>query len=274
MKSKKQDNYKIPSFDEVKATTEDINNGLDPVTPDFDDIIVPEVINHVSYGVNTLTKPLLCLSDEAYAHDDIEVASYYTQLSRLIGNYNKEMFDQYTKYYINRYIYQVLQNIQQDIKNILDKNNIGYTKVELYNALYNFPLVAYNIFKNNLVIYELNVIEQMASIYVKDLNCENRDTLAITGMDMIKKIFSPHINAIVQSTVFELYNRVVSYIHNVLLYDIIVDDKEKVNLQTMNVIEKELNNTFAATIYFLTANYSNMVLTCFFSRTAQDPIED
>lgn len=270
MKTNKKDNYEIPTLEQVKNTNELLNSGIDPISSIDDDTRIPDVINHTTYGVGTLVKPLVVLSNEAYDNNNLKVSDYYEKLQQLIRCYNRSMFDQYTKYYINRYINQVLQNIQQDIKNTLDKNGIQYMKVELFNSLYDFPKKAYEIFNSNLALYELDVIEQMASLYIKDIADDNKENIALSGMEMIEKIFSPYVTVIVNNTVFELYNRVISYIHNVLLYDIIIDDRKMMNLKSMDTIEKSLTDEFNATAAFLKYNYNIMIMNCFFSRTTQD----
>ncbi len=263
--------FERPDFNKVTEINTKLNTGDDPVTfDDYANKTIPEIINHNSYGIDTMTKPLVILSQQAYAADDDPVGKYYRQLSSLISQYNITIFDQYTEYYVNRYISQVLQNIQAYIKKVLGDNGLPCYNIDLYNALKDFHKKAHEIFVEGICVYRLNTIEGMAAEYVKDIPPAKREQLATTGMDMIRCIFSPYLNTIVTTTVFELYNTVMNYIYNNLLYETIVENSTSINLSKMNTIEQQLTPVFNATSSFLFYNYSNMVLNCFFSRTHQD----
>lgn len=266
----KKSKFEKPDFDKVVEINEKIKFGNDPV--DFDDKkrTIPEIINHVSYEVDTLSKPLVILSQQAYGADEDPIAKYYRQLSILIGQYNLTIFDQYTEYYVDRYINQVLQNVQATVKKVLDDNELPSYNIDLYNAIKDFHKRAHEIFIENICVYRLNTIEGMAAEYVKDLAIAKNEEIAITGMDMIRQIFSPYLHTIVVTTVFELYNTVMKYIYNNLLYETTVESAASINLAKMNIIEQQLTPVFNATTMFLMNNYSNMILNCFFSRTNQD----
>lgn len=271
----KKNQYERLSLEKVVKINDGFISGDDPITLEkMENVTVPEIINHNSYGVDTMVKPIAILSTQAYAGNDDAVGKYYKQLGVLISGYNLSIFDQYTEYYVNRYISQVLQNIQADIKKVLNENGIPCYNIDLYNAFKNFHSKAHEIFIDYICVYRLNTIEGMAAAYVKDLNFKNRECLAQTGMDIIREIFAPYLNAIVQITVFELYNTVMKYIYNNLLYETTVEDEAPTNLAKMNTIEQQLTPVFNATMRFLFYNYSNMILNCFFSRTHQDHDED
>lgn len=269
---KKKNQFQRPDFNEVAELNNKLNTGDDPVDFDNDNLkrTIPEIINHNSYGVDTMTKPIVILSQQAYGGENDAVARYYRQLSYLIGEYNMSIFNQYTEYYVNRYISQVLQNIQADIKKVLGDNGLSCYNIDLYNALKEFHTKAHQIFVDNICVYRLNTIEGMAAEYVKDIAAAGKEKLATTGMDMIREIFSPYLNTIVTTTVFELYNTVMKYIYNNLLYETTVEGADSVNLAKMNTIEQQLTPVFSVTSRFLFYNYSNMILNCFFSRTHQN----
>lgn len=267
----KKNQFVRPDFNEIAELNDKLNTGDDPVNFNNDlERIIPEIINHNSYGIDTMTKPIVILSQQAYAGENDAIGKYYRQLSLLIGQYNITIFDQYTEYYVNRYISQVLQNIQGDIKKTLSDNGLPCYNIDLYNTLKDFHKKAHEIFVEGICVYRLNTIEGMAAEYVKDIALAKREQLTTTGMDMIRQIFSPYLNTIVTTTVFELYNTVMKYIYNNLLYETTVEGAESVNLAKMNIIEQQLTPVFSATSRFLFYNYSNMILNCFFSRTHQN----
>ena len=267
----RKEQFERPSFERVSEINDGFISGNDPVK--FDDAkekTVPEIINHISYGVNTMVKPIVILSQQAYAGNDNAIGKYYNQLGVLINGYNLTIFDQYTDYYVTRYIGQVLQNIQAEVKKVLSDNGIDSYNIDLFHALKDFHRKAHNIFIDYICVYRLNTIEGMVAAYMKDLNFESEEHIAKTGMDIIREIFAPYLNSIVQITVFELYNTIMKYIYNNLLYGTTVEDKSPINLAKMNVIEQQITPIFCATTRFLFYNYSNMILNCFFSRTNQD----
>lgn len=259
-----------PDLDEVLEINDKINYGDDPADFNTEDSIIPEIINHNSYGVATMIKPVVILSQQQYGDNNKAVGKYYHQLSRLIDTYNLTIFNQYTEYYVNRYISQVLQNIQSDIKKILGDNGLTSYNVDLYSALKDFHARAHRIFIDTICTYKLDTIEGMAAEYIKDIANTDMSAVTVTGMDMIKQIFSPYLNVIVTTTVFELYNTVMKYIHNNLLYETTVENASLINLKKMNTIESQFTPVFNAASKFLFYNYSIMILNCFFSRTCQD----
>ena len=258
-----------PDLDGVIELNNKINYGDDPADFNTEDSVIPEIINHNSYGVATMIKPVVILSKQ-YSNDNKAVKKYYHQLSRLIDMYNLTIFNQYTEYYVNRYITQVLQNIQSDIKKILSDIGLSFYNDDLYSALKDFHARAHRIFIDTICTYKLDTIEGMAAEYVKDITNTDMSAVTVTGMDMIKQIFSPYLNVIVTTTVFELYNTVMKYIYDTLLYETTVENASLFNLKKMNVIECRLTPTFNAIFDFLLYNYSTMILNCFFSRTCQD----
>ena len=171
---------------------------------------------------------------------------------------------------MDRYINQVLQNIQSDIKKILSDNGLTSYNIDLYSSLKDFHTKAYGIFIDNICTYQLNTIEGMAAEYIKDIPNTDMTAVTVTGMDMIKQIFSPYLNAIVTTTVFELYNTVMKYIYNNLLYETTVENASLINLKKINEIECQFTPIFNATSEFLFYNYNIMILNCFFSRTHQN----
>ena len=258
-----------PDLDGVIELNNKINYGDDPADFNTEDSVIPEIINHNSYGVATMIKPVVILSKQ-YSNDNKAVRKYYHQLSRLIDMYNLTIFNQYTEYYVNRYITQVLQYIQSDIKKILSDNELSFYNDDLYSALKDFHARAHRIFIDTICTYKLDTIEGMAAEYVKDITNTDMSAVTVTGMDMIKQIFSPYLNVIVTTTVFELYNTVMKYIYDTLLYETTVENASLFNLKKMNVIECRLTPTFNAIFDFLLYNYSTMILNCFFSRTCQN----
>lgn len=259
-----------PDLNEVIEINKKINYGNDPADFNNEDQTIPEIINHNSYGVATMIKPIVVLSDQQYKDNNDTVGKYYSHLSQLISTYNLTIFNQYTEYYVDRYINQVLQNIQSDIKKILGDNGLTSYNIDLYNALKDFHTKAYGIFIDNICAYQLNTIEGMAAEYIKDISNTDMTAVTVTGMDMIKQIFSPYLNAIVTTTVFELYNTVMKYIYNNLLYETTVENESSINLKKMNEIECQFTPIFNATSEFLFYNYTIMILNCFFSRTHQN----
>lgn len=259
-----------PDLNEVIEINKKINYGNDPADFNNEDQTIPEIINHNSYGVATMIKPIVVLSDQQYKDNNDTVGKYYSHLSQLISTYNLTIFNQYTEYYVDKYINQVLQNIQSDIKKILGDNGLTSYNIDLYSALKDFHTKAYGIFIDNICAYQLNTIEGMAAEYIKDISNTNISSAAVTGMDMIKQIFSPYLNAIVTTTVFELYNTVMKYIYNNLLYETTVENAISINLKKMNEIECQFTPIFNATSEFLFYNYTIMILNCFFSRTHQN----
>ena len=259
-----------PDLDEVLEINDKINYGDDPADFNTEDSIIPEIINHNSYGVATMIKPVVILSQQQYGDNNKAVGKYYHQLSRLIDTYNLTIFNQYTEYYVNRYINQVLQNIQSDIKKILGDNGLTSYNVDLYSALKDFHARAHRIFIDTICTCKLDTIEGMAAEYIKDIANTDMSAVTVTGMDMIKQIFSPYLNVIVTTTVFELYNTVMKYIHNNLLYETTVENASLINLKKMNAIECQLTPVFNAASKFLFYNYNIMILNCFFSRTCQN----
>lgn len=259
-----------PDLNEVIEINKKINYGNDPADFNNEDQTIPEIINHNSYGVATMIKPIVVLSDQQYKDNNDTVGKYYSHLSQLISTYNLTIFNQYTEYYVDKYINQVLQNIQSDIKKILGDNGLTSYNIDLYSALKDFHTKAYGIFIDNICAYQLNTIEGMAAEYIKDISNTNISSAAVTGMDMIKQIFSPYLNAIVTTTVFELYNTVMKYIYNNLLYETTVENESSINLKKMNEIECQFTPIFNATSEFLFYNYTIMILNCFFSRTHQN----
>lgn len=259
-----------PDLNEVIEINKKINYGNDPADFNNEDQTIPEIINHNSYGVATMIKPIVVLSDQQYKDNNDTVGKYYSHLSQLISTYNLTIFNQYTEYYVDRYISQVLQNIQSDIKKILGDNGLTSYNIDLYSALKDFHTKAYGIFIDNICAYQLNTIEGMAAEYIKDISNTDISSAAVTGMDMIKQIFSPYLNAIVTTTVFELYNTVMKYIYNNLLYETTVENESSINLKKMNEIECQFTPIFNATSEFLFYNYTIMILNCFFSRTHQN----
>ena len=258
-----------PDLDGVIELNNKINYGDDPADFNTEDSVIPEIINHNSYGVATMIKPVVILSKQ-YSNDNKAVRKYYHQLSRLIDMYNLTIFNQYTEYYVNRYITQVLQYIQSDIKKILSDIGLSFYNDDLYSALKDFHARAHRIFIDTICTYKLDTIEGMAAEYVKDITNTDMSAVTVTGMDMIKQIFSPYLNVIVTTTVFELYNTVMKYIYDTLLYETTVENASLFNLKKMNVIECRLTPTFNAIFDFLLYNYSTMILNCFFSRTCQN----
>ena len=259
-----------PDLNEVIEINKKINYGNDPADFNNEDQTIPEIINHNSYGVATMIKPIVVLSDQQYKDNNDTVGKYYSHLSQLISTYNLTIFNQYTEYYVDKYINQVLQNIQSDIKKILGDNGLTSYNIDLYSALKDFHTKAYGIFIDNICAYQLNTIEGMAAEYIKDISNTDISSAAVTGMDMIKQIFSPYLNAIVTTTVFELYNTVMKYIYNNLLYETTVENAISINLKKMNEIECQFTSIFNATSEFLFYNYTIMILNCFFSRTHQN----
>lgn len=259
-----------PDLNEVIEINKKINYGDDPADFNNEDQTIPEIINHNSYGVATMIKPIVVLSDQQYKDNNDTVGKYYSHLSQLISTYNLTIFNQYTEYYVDKYINQVLQNIQSDIKKILGDNGLTSYNIDLYSALKDFHTKAYGIFIDNICAYQLNTIEGMAAEYIKDIANTDISSAAVTGMDMIKQIFSPYLNAIVTTTVFELYNTVMKYIYNNLLYETTVENESSINLKKMNEIECQFTPIFNATSEFLFYNYTIMILNCFFSRTHQN----
>ena len=258
-----------PDLNEVIEINKKINYGNDPADFNNEDQTIPEIINHNSYGVATMIKPIVVLSDQQYKDNNNTVGKYYSHLSQLISTYNLTIFNQYTEYYVDKYINQVLQNIQSSIKKILSDNGLTSYNIDLYSALKDFHTKAYGIFIDHICTYRLNTIEGMAAEYIKDI--QNTDMTAVTtGMDMIKQIFSPYLNAIVTTTVFELYNTVMKYIYNNLLYETTVENESSINLKKINEIECQFTPVFNATSEFLFYNYNIMILNCFFSRTHQN----
>lgn len=256
-----------PDLNEVIEINKKINYGNDPADFNNEDQTIPEIINHNSYGVATMIKPIVVLSDQQYKDNNDTVGKYYSHLSQLISTYNLTIFNQYTEYYVDKYINQVLQNIQSDIKKILGDNGLTSYNIDLYSALKDFHNKAYGIFIDNICAYQLNTIEGMAAEYIKDISNTDMTAVTVTGMDMIKQIFSPYLNAIVTTTVFELYNTVMKYIYNNLLYETTVENESSINLKKMNEIECQFTPIFNATSEFLFYNYTIMILNCFFSRT-------
>lgn len=259
-----------PDLNEVIEINKKINYGNDPADFNNEDQTIPEIINHNSYGVATMIKPIVVLSDQQYKDNNDMVGKYYSHLSQLISTYNLTIFNQYTEYYVDKYINQVLQNIQSDIKKILGDNGLTSYNIDLYSALKDFHTKAYGIFIDNICAYQLNTIEGMAAEYIKDISNTDMTAVTVTGMDMIKQIFSPYLNAIVTTTVFELYNTVMKYIYNNLLYETTVENESSINLKKMNEIECQFTPIFNATSEFLFYNYTIMILNCFFSRTHQN----
>ena len=259
-----------PDLNEVIEINKKINYGDDPADFNNEDQTIPEIINHNSYGVATMIKPIVVLSDQQYKDNNDTVGKYYSHLSQLISTYNLTIFNQYTEYYVDKYINQVLQNIQSDIKKILGDNGLTSYNIDLYSALKDFHTKAYGIFIDNICAYQLNTIEGMAAEYIKDISNTDMTAVTVTGMDMIKQIFSPYLNAIVTTTVFELYNTVMKYIYNNLLYETTVENESSINLKKMNEIECQFTPIFNATSEFLFYNYTIMILNCFFSRTHQN----
>lgn len=259
-----------PDLNEVIEINKKINYGNDPADFNNEDQTIPEIINHNSYGVATMIKPIVVLSDQQYKDNNSTVGKYYGHLSQLISTYNLTIFNQYTEYYVDKYINQVLQNIQSSIKKILSDNGLTSYNIDLYSALKDFHTKAYGIFIDNICTYRLNTIEGMAAEYIKDIPNTDMTAVTVTGMDMIKQIFSPYLNAIVTTTVFELYNTVMKYIYNNLLYETTVENASLINLKKMNEIECQFTPVFNATSEFLFYNYNIMILNCFFSRTHQN----
>ena len=259
-----------PDLNEVIEINKKINYGNDPADFNNEDQTIPEIINHNSYGVATMIKPIVVLSDQQYKDNNDTIGKYYSHLSQLISTYNLTIFNQYTEYYVDKYINQVLQNIQSDIKKILGDNGLTSYNIDLYSALKDFHNKAYGIFIDNICAYQLNTIEGMAAEYIKDISNTDMTAVTVTGMDMIKQIFSPYLNAIVTTTVFELYNTVMKYIYNNLLYETTVENAISINLKKMNEIECQFTSIFNATSEFLFYNYTIMILNCFFSRTHQN----
>lgn len=259
-----------PDLNEVIEINKKINYGNDPADFNNEDQTIPEIINHNSYGVATMIKPIVVLSDQQYKDNNNTVGKYYRHLSQLIGTYNLTIFNQYTEYYVDKYINQVLQNIQSSIKKILGDNGLTSYNIDLYSALKDFHTKAYGIFIDNICAYKLNTIEGMAAEYIKDIPNTDMTAVTVTGMDMIKQIFSPYLNAIVTTTVFELYNTVMKYIYNNLLYETTVENESLINLKKMNEIECQFTPIFNAASEFLFYNYNIMILNCFFSRTHQN----
>ena len=259
-----------PDLNEVIEINKKINYGNDPADFNNEDQTIPEIINHNSYGVATMIKPIVVLSDQQYKDNNNTVGKYYSHLSQLISTYNLTIFNQYTEYYVDRYINQVLQNIQSDIKKILSDNGLTSYNIDLYSSLKDFHTKAYGIFIDNICTYQLNTIEGMAAEYIKDIPNTDMTAVTVTGMDMIKQIFSPYLNAIVTTTVFELYNTVMKYIYNNLLYETTVENASLINLKKINEIECQFTPIFNATSEFLFYNYNIMILNCFFSRTHQN----
>lgn len=259
-----------PDLNEVIEINKKINYGDDPADFNNEDQTIPEIINHNSYGVATMIKPIVVLSDQQYKDNNDTVGKYYSHLSQLISTYNLTIFNQYTEYYVDKYINQILQNIQSDIKKILGDNGLTSYNIDLYSALKDFHTKAYGIFIDNICAYQLNTIEGMAAEYIKDISNTDMTAVTVTGMDMIKQIFSPYLNAIVTTTVFELYNTVMKYIYNNLLYETTVENESSINLKKMNEIECQFTPIFNATSEFLFYNYTIMILNCFFSRTHQN----
>ena len=259
-----------PDLNEVIEINKKINYGNDPADFNNEDQTIPEIINHNSYGVATMIKPIVVLSDQQYKDNNNTVGKNYSHLSQLISTYNLTIFNQYTEYYVDRYINQVLQNIQSDIKKILSDNGLTSYNIDLYSSLKDFHTKAYGIFIDNICTYQLNTIEGMAAEYIKDIPNTDMTAVTVTGMDMIKQIFSPYLNAIVTTTVFELYNTVMKYIYNNLLYETTVENASLINLKKINEIECQFTPIFNATSEFLFYNYNIMILNCFFSRTHQN----
>lgn len=259
-----------PDLNEVIEINKKINYGNDPADFNNEDQTIPEIINHNSYGVATMIKPIVVLSNQQYENDNKAVGTYYHQLSRLIDRYNLTIFNQYTEYYVDKYINQVLQNIQSSIKKILGDNGLTSYNIDLYSALKDFHTRAHRIFIDVICDYKLNTIEGMVAEYIKDIPNTDMTAVTVTGMDMIKQIFSPYLNVIVTTTVFELYNTVMKYIYNNLLYETTVGNESSINLKKINEIECQFTPIFNATSEFLFYNYNIMILNCFFSRTCQD----
>ena len=155
-----------PNLNEVIEINKKINYGNDPADFNNEDQTIPEIINHNSYGVATMIKPIVVLSDQQYKDNNDTVGKYYSHLSQLISTYNLTIFNQYTEYYVDKYINQVLQNIQSDIKKILGDNGLTSYNIDLYSALKDFHTKAYGIFIDNICAYQLNTIEGMAAEYI------------------------------------------------------------------------------------------------------------
>lgn len=90
-----------PDLNEVIEINKKINYGNDPADFNNEDQTIPEIINHSSYGVSTMIKPIVVLSNQQYENDNKAVGTYYHQLSRLIDRYNLTIFNQYTKFIVS-----------------------------------------------------------------------------------------------------------------------------------------------------------------------------
>ena len=153
--------------------------------------------------------------DLDYLKTDISYPEFnnYPELSKRVKNTifsNWESFKSYTKndwHQINelnaRDSKSSLPPYEYIVKTQIETSSPKYISVLINSYVYNggahgnTTLISYN--------YNINTGKY-------------ENILTVTGMDMIKQIFSPYLNAIVTTTVFELYNTVMKYIYNNLLY--------------------------------------------------------
>ena len=271
--------YTMPKINDVMDYNVSTILGDDPVDISVQKETVPEIINHFSYSVaQKHCKPFVILSDEAYDSDADQstrsrVSNYYYQLSKLVQNFNDSVYQNYICYHVHKCISDSLQELQCKVQELLKDAEIPYDKNQLYELLRDFPHRAYIILSTNVPIAKLNVIENMASYYVSNMNITKDEKCAKSGLELISNFLLPYINSSIEITLFELYNITMNFIRSSYLKYSIEKCKGPLSVDNYRSIELSLTRVFADINKHLMYSYNIFMTTCFFGRTYRSPYD-